>query len=770
MKIRSQLIFTTLLSISFSHAASAYPIFYKCDAKRHMSDVLTGNELAERLKSLMSLSPAEQAKLITSYCDGYKECETQLKQIVQLAKINQAVAEKIFAKELNELYAKAPSKPIHELDSKSFELRKKIEDGAFEVAACRNTISRLPIENFTKDGKALVYYPHYTEYTYVTGCRNYKDQWRDGWSCYNGNSVSTIQDAIKKSLSMGVDPYTFLAIGLMEGGSGGWQGLYLDPIGEMGVLGCTEIKSDEGKAGDGKLYSYGNYHKILPGLIQNDQLAGDLKKYLTSKSEAVPGTSYFCRNVSSADTQILEKSDPSQCCLKLGFAPTSMSGRPVSDIEEALVVKFVGKTQFHQMNGKTDPAFRIQGFNGFSTLMGGAESVSNFRSGVNYYETPTYGYQGMDFILNSLVSNPWLKKEIEEQSKEMGVNSPSILCMDVAVPGTFQIDSDYYFKRHRDAPRMKSLQGRSWESMTSREKKVLNQEISDPEVKAKIIKKFGFMPTMFPSTGTGGPMGGMGTGGYGGGLSVNSTKGPDGTTYKITVNQKTGTPTYEKIGPQNQQTTFKDYKEFFKASNEVFEAKKAEKGVTIFVGGIKEEIKFSGGFDPKPLLSSSLFGGGGYGGMGGYGGGSSELPQPPYKTTYSDGIVCSMDKAWQSTCVDKNGKKVLQAYSSSTSYKVEWPDGKGYSISIKQIQPAKEAMLVYFDGTMVTQSSEEIADPNEKKPAIKVTPEQVVAYYFSDIYPTRSTVAKASPLPWGDLPNDALQAIISKVNPDPKKP
>ena len=490
MRLKFPLSVTVVLSFFVPLSASAYPIFYKCDSKRQMTEVLTGDEIYKKLQPLMSQSAVEQTNLIESYCDGSQECEKQLSQIVKLAKISKEIAEKTLSDELNALDAQAPSQPIHEVDSKTFKLKKQIEAGAFNVAACRNTISKLPVEKFLSPHGVVMFYPHYTEYTYVTGCRNYGEG--RGWMCSEyANDAGSIQDAIKKALSMGVDPYTFLAIGLMENGAAGWHYLYLDPIGKMGVIGCTETQIDGSKPGEKILKSFGTNHKIEPGIVQNPRLSDDLKRYLTSQEEVDPGTSYFCRDLGTADAQIVNKADPSECCLKLGFTP---KGSSVDAIEKALIVKFVGRSQFKQMAGKTDPAFRIQGFNGFSRLMGGAEGVSAFRSGIDNYETPTYGYQGMDFILNSLVSNPWIKQEVERQSKEMGMSSPSILCMDVATPGTYQIDSDYYFKKYRDTPRMKALIGRSWASMHTPEKRVLSEELWEPIVRAQIIKKFGGMP------------------------------------------------------------------------------------------------------------------------------------------------------------------------------------------------------------------------------------------------------------------------------------
>jgi len=50
--------------------------------------------------------------------------------------------------------------------------------------------------------------------------------------------------------------------------------------------------------------------------------------------------------------------------------------------------------------------------------MGGAEGVSPWRAGVNYYKNPAYGYQVMDFILNTLMFNPYISAKIDELSQK----------------------------------------------------------------------------------------------------------------------------------------------------------------------------------------------------------------------------------------------------------------------------------------------------------------------------------------------------------------
>src|SRR5690606_20405800 len=134
---------------------------------------------------------------------------------------------------------------------------------------------------------------------------------------------------------------------------------------------------------------------------------------------------------------------------------------------------------------ETDPAFRIQRFNGYSNLMGGAESVEAFRAGVNHYEDPAYGYQAMDYIVNSLLTNPVIHQMVEKAEDEVSQvlgrkpNWRSVMCVEHAGGGTFHIDSDHYFNKHRDTDRFKAAyeKWRNGHALSSREQRLIDYDI-----------------------------------------------------------------------------------------------------------------------------------------------------------------------------------------------------------------------------------------------------------------------------------------------------
>lgn len=742
-------------------SAVAYPIFYKCDANRNLSEVLTGSELNQKLTKILAVSNGQQQLAIETACAGLEDCERQLEQVAELAKVDRALTEKIFEKELKKLAVSQPASPIQKLSPEVFETQKAIQSTAFQINACRNTIASLSTENFAtsaKDdvGSIFIYYPYHSEYTYVTGCRPFKD----GKLFCNPNQKAGIKTAIRNAILGGVDPYVYLALGLMEDGANGWRSLKLDPIGKMKAMGCREEASNLSDESTNKLWSYGNSHKIAPGVSRDASLSARLNRYLSGKGiEPGLGKSYFCRSTtgatSEATSDILSAPPANQCCLELGFDLNTLKLRNnpniKTEIENAFVAEHLRNIQNKQLAGKTDPAFRLQQFNGFSRLMGGAEPVSTFRSGVNYYEDPAYGYQAMDFILNSLATNPWIRAEIERQSTELQISPPSILCMDVAVPGTFQIDSDSYFKKHHDAPRLKTIRGKSYASLTKREKTVLNQEMYDATVRDKIRKQFGDLPkelkTILDEKQT----------------TILTLKSKDGSGIKVTYPAEESDETVpvqvKKIGnykgPVPQE--LKDVSSF------QMDAEKAKKGFSIGIENAKYSIDYFGSYAPTSAELQDVL-------QKGY----NLPPRDEYQVVFANGVTYKIRKSGENQIrefLDAQGKPIehvdFQSYADQ-SFRVQVPDGSGYNVRIetlpaeKQIAPSTK-QIAFTDGTEYSLSSETIVLDKDKKSKSSVSMEKAVSYYWKAIYPSRDTISKASPLPWTKMPDSLLKEIAQKV-------
>ncbi|MFL5814009.1 MAG: hypothetical protein ACJ763_10570 [Bdellovibrionia bacterium] len=743
--------------------AAAYPIFYKCDANRNLSEVLTGSELAQKLTKILALPDSQRQQAIETACAGLQDCERQLEQVAELAEIDRALTEKVFENELKKLTASQPASPIQKLSPEVFETQKMIQSTAFQVTACRNTIASLSTEKFATsphddEGSIFIYYPYHSEYTYVTGCRPFED----GKLFCNPNQKKGIKTAIRNALLGGVDPYVYLALGLMEDGANGWRSLKLDPIGKMKAMSCREEASNLSDESTQKLWSYGNSHKIAPGVSRDASLSARLNRYLSGKGiEPGLGKSYFCRSTtgttSEATSDILSAPPGNQCCLELGFDLNTLKLRNnpniKTEIENAFVADHLRNIQNKQLAGKTDPAFRLQQFNGFSRLMGGAEPVSTFRSGVNYYENPAYGYQAMDFIINSLATNPWIRTEIERQSKELQIAPPSILCMDVAVPGTFQIDSDSYFKKHHDAPRLKTIRGKSYASLTSREKNVLNQEMYDASVRNRIKKQFGDLPKELKTTlDAAQPT-----------AAVIVLKAKDGTGIKVIYSaegsDETGAIQVKKLGKYTGAIPTD-----LKSVNALgVDLDKAKKGFAVTLENTKSTLSYFGGYAPtedefKQVVDK----------------GYSLPTHDEYRVMFSNGVTYKVSKRGNTQVrefIDAQGKPIehvdFNSYSDQ-NFRVELSDGSGFSVQFETLPkektpPAGTKQIAYSDGTEYSLSSDIIPATPIGKSKSSVSIEKAVSYYWKEIYPSRDTISKASPLPWTKMPDSLLKEIAEKV-------
>ena len=138
--------------------------------------------------------------------------------------------------------------------------------------------------------------------------------------------------------------------------------------------------------------------------------------------------------------------------------------------------------------------------------------VAPFRLGVDSYNTPTYGLQAMDYMVNSILTNPVISELIDEAEKKSGTKTPSFLCKN-RKPGVYAIDRNEYFKKHHAAPRLEQIyakfkKGVPWSQLTKGEKNVLMSEFTNPisAVSARLrkdenlkiapaINGFGMMPS-----------------------------------------------------------------------------------------------------------------------------------------------------------------------------------------------------------------------------------------------------------------------------------
>lgn len=497
---------TFLLAVLvYSPVALSYPVFFKCDEDGRLSDHLTPSEFNQKLKemagALKGLSAVEQKSRAEEYCMGSQLCLQEFKQLMQIADESKLISDSVMSDMIAKmrLSAEAKASEIKSYKNDIFknltDYEKMIENIAL-TRECRIETSKLDKQMMKKGEFCILANFNHSPYMYPSGVR-YAEENAPGNSSTKPVKCSAISELILGALAMDQDPYATLAISLMENGTA-VEELYLDPIGAVQAVGCPTTRGTETKH---NLNSFFTYFNVDYKTLQNPKLVSKFRDFLKLHEEKeLPGQSYYC--VGSFDNEfeieellsskeceendngmICDKPQPNFCCLQMPFKT-----KPNSKLNKALTFssleKYIKAPLSKDIMG-TDPseypARRLQRFNGYTDSMGGAEGVSAWRSGVNYYKTPAYGYQAMDYILNTLMNNPYVHESIKEAEAKLNRSSVSILCQD-RKPGVYSIEHDHYFKKHAEAPRMEALISRfknnpSWTSMSKRDKRVLIGEM-----------------------------------------------------------------------------------------------------------------------------------------------------------------------------------------------------------------------------------------------------------------------------------------------------
>ncbi len=458
----------------------AFPLYYKCGAGDRLDDSFAGPEVLDEIESLLSgeLSDSEFEARATAYCLGAQNCVQELEQIKVMLDDSVDIMNAILAVKtrLQEEVARA------QIDEGRYQSIKHLVDSSFTIRACHEVKKTWSPDAWSSDdgNKFAVYYPKYSNYMYATGCMG-----RASTAKCPGHHASTYKDKIKSALLMGMDPYLAIALVWLEGGTAeGLDYLYLDPVAKFSAMGCGGRPVSPGNAGSDTLESYGTYYNIEAETITDAALARKLGDFQRAKNgqALASGTSYFCRLVHDDLGMVYDRPQENSCCLKLPYGAASVDA-PL--IEEALIFEQARKIYQTRFREHQDPAFRVQRFNGYTKLMGAAEGVEAFRAGVNYYENPAYGYQAMDYMINSILPNPVFRKMVSDAEAEVKqtlgreASWRSIMCVEHPGGGHFKVDSEHYFKLHRDSSRLETIvkKWKSGEALNARESKIMEVEV-----------------------------------------------------------------------------------------------------------------------------------------------------------------------------------------------------------------------------------------------------------------------------------------------------
>ncbi len=527
-----------LLFLIFAALASnltwAYPIYLKCNSKGELTDVIEPQELRHHLELLTQGMNTSQLKLLTSSaCKDLRQCLNELRQLTLLTSQTMPIVNSL-------------------VDPNEKERADFLIEQFEEIALCHKNRNKLDPEKFlfTYQGgdperkKVFLYYPRANEYSKMTGqapkvesCSDKQDgfckqvvTWEQNWGY---NDAQDMRDTIRSALISGNDPYFALSLGLMENGPNGWKQLYLDPREKPRALGfkvkdlgaatrvlknviAGEFSPDiqqlkptyQSQAGKISC-SYGLCYLTEPGVKKIPELIDILRKLKklsggthqlnTSKSPRV--VRYYCTPTSKLDEwQFYEYS--TQCgmcaCMDLGqnYKSTEVKNFPMAELMLFSRIRQIQNKDLNALPARPesdDLPMLAQGFNGYDDFMGEHERVTVFRAGINQLKDPDYGQQAMDFILNSLVSNAWIRSEVSkikhELEKKLGQEliQPNLICRDAPSQTLFSIDSNSYFNKHRTARRFDEIASKTeLGQLPPGQQKVMLEELKDESVMSKL--------------------------------------------------------------------------------------------------------------------------------------------------------------------------------------------------------------------------------------------------------------------------------------------
>ena len=458
-----------LFVVFFSFEGFAAPIVFQCNKNKNLTDIVFSPSLLKKQNQFVKqlLTSTTEAAVCDNNCS--LACEKLKSQNLLIVEAS-----------LKKLLDSKKSEIVISVDSDAFNGFKKSHQDQISQFQCENETLIDP-DQFINSGDLTTFYPYQNNWMFLSGCKSMSLK-----SCQQTNWKST-KEKIREAVSMGMDPYVFLAKGYLENGISGAQDLYLDPVGAMDSIGCKGTPSNKEVPGV-TLNSFDTFYEFKPQVITNTKLTQKLENYLKLKNfEYEKKPAHLCRHILHANPTISESKIDGECCLKIPFTAQD-SDELIETLEDALTIEQASKTIKSKFRNQTDPAYRIQRFNGFTDLMGAAEPVPAFRAGINFFKTPAYGYQGMDFLLNSLMINPAIQKEVELAKKAYG-DYQSLLCMD-RTEGQYAIDSEKYFELHKNSPRMEVIAGKLAADpnykLTERETKVMRIELDNTNVFTQI--------------------------------------------------------------------------------------------------------------------------------------------------------------------------------------------------------------------------------------------------------------------------------------------
>ncbi|MBS1960970.1 MAG: hypothetical protein JST04_02055 [Bdellovibrionales bacterium] len=505
--------FVVAVSLLASVSAGAYPVFYTCDANGVADDYVDTDEVERAVLAALK-SPATNPELFDA-CHGDANCMTTLREMLILTRGMLPVMEKIYQDRLAKIRAEIARR---EEDLKTdASLSKQARDLVLMATAsneCRHAQMDFLAPTFTYKGHEVnekstgydMFISHGVDNEYLlvsgigsTDAKNFK------------NSYDHVGTVIRDAVSANVDPYAALAVSFMEAGKA--EPFMTDPNPAIGLLGCAptkikgatyndedqagiEAKEDElRKAGTDFIYNWGTFYAMTPGVPEPNAttkaiVAQMQKRKAVDGDDGIQAPGYACvQNEGAfltdeggkvvdafdadADTKAKLRKDKA-CCMKIPY----ISQRAFTALANIELTNAIGNSG--------SPESRLQSFNGKGVIgITEKRGVGAFRYGINMKRYPQYGNQAMDFILNSFMNNPAIRKLVEDAENDYGKHPKSLICVGKKA-GTYALDSDKYVENQKEMKRFTTVIDKSWSALTKKEKAMF--EVAK-DAKGNVIKR-----------------------------------------------------------------------------------------------------------------------------------------------------------------------------------------------------------------------------------------------------------------------------------------
>lgn len=361
----------------------------------------------------------------------------------------------------------------------------RIARAMLEVQVCQNAIEAIPsARTLTKtQGRVLIYYPIYNQFAYLAGYRK-----NSNFLEFQPPRAAPALQAMRQAMRMGLDPAVGFAIGINE--VPGWLGrteVGIHSFHLASALGCEKRETRPVPANMltdtyRRIPDYGTdgFQRGTARVFTDSELSDRILRAMEIPAATRgTGVSYLCAgmkpgvprlmHVQSEFYPLAEPNANSSCCLQLPIpANTELTehhrgyDRGIFIYKRLLGFEFL-RQQIATLPRISDRAKRLtvkgeilERFLGMSHGIlgsGAGFAISPVRLGIDTAKDPLYGFQALDYLVQSFSVHPWVREEQSKAEAELGLRVPSYLCQGEG-PGLLEVRSDEVATRIFEIPRM----------------------------------------------------------------------------------------------------------------------------------------------------------------------------------------------------------------------------------------------------------------------------------------------------------------------------